>query len=144
MRLSHTFARERIAPLYIPLRELRFLAHSAFLCNREFQQNFLLHKIMGFEKKPILSLFPNPIIYVYDELLRSINHHAGFHHAIIKRHNKTSCIRFNNLSCIVKTVVTGSGLDRFFRLIRSNGNLHNVNHLAVLTINFHVCTLIVC
>jgi len=46
------------------LRELRFLARSTFLCNREFQQNFLLHKIMGFEKKPILSLFPNPIIKI--------------------------------------------------------------------------------
>ena len=46
------------------LRELRFLARSTFLCNREFQQNFLLHKIMGFEKKPILSLFSNPIIKI--------------------------------------------------------------------------------
>ena len=44
VRLTHTLARERIAQLYIPLRELRFLARSAFLCNREFQRNFLLHK----------------------------------------------------------------------------------------------------
>ena len=43
VRLTHTFARERIAQLYIPLRELRFLARSAFLCNREFQRNFLLY-----------------------------------------------------------------------------------------------------
>ena len=44
VRLTHTLARERIAQLYIPLRELRFLARSAFLCNREFQRNFLLQK----------------------------------------------------------------------------------------------------
>ena len=44
VRLTHTFAHERIAQLYIPLRELRFLARSAFLCDREFQRNFLLHK----------------------------------------------------------------------------------------------------
>lgn len=43
VRLTHTLARERIAQLYIPLRELRFLARSAFLCNGEFQRNFLLH-----------------------------------------------------------------------------------------------------
>ena len=36
VRLTHTLARERIAQLYIPLRELRFLARSSFLCNREF------------------------------------------------------------------------------------------------------------
>ena len=42
--MTHTFARKRIAQLYIPLRELRFLARSAFLCNRKFQQNFLLLK----------------------------------------------------------------------------------------------------
>ena len=43
VRLTHTLARERIAQLYIPLRELRFLARSAFLCNGEFQRIFLLH-----------------------------------------------------------------------------------------------------
>ena len=43
------------------LRELRFLARSTFLCNREFQQIFLLHKIMGFEKSLYYHSFQIPL-----------------------------------------------------------------------------------
>ncbi len=73
VRLTHTFARERIAQLYIPLRELRFLARSAFLCNGEFQRNFLLHKK---DRRPAFlqnDSLPDPISYsdssMYDTAL---------------------------------------------------------------------------
>ena len=73
VRLTHTFAHERIAQLYIPLRELRFLARNAFLCNREFQRNFLLHKKTAQRTTPV-------VVYPFMRLNIKIHNHSHNSH----------------------------------------------------------------
>ena len=71
VRLTHTLARERIAQLYIPLRELRFLARSAFLCNREFQWNFLItQKILNTFSHTQDHYFHRQTLYTYKSIFQ--------------------------------------------------------------------------
>ena len=55
----------------VPLRELRFLARSAFLCNREFQWNFLItQKILNTFSHTQDHYFHRQTLYTYKSIFQ--------------------------------------------------------------------------